>query len=143
MATEVVTHNTRTKRELVAWVESELGCVVPDAESYSKRELLDLVVVAKSVEQLGAKKLNRLYSSGAMKDLQNIALKAYELRRNDQQNDYREQSKSKHKDEQHVAHYIGVDVILQLNKELAPSDRIGKKAMRNLVNLPQNMRMPM
>ncbi|KAJ0410082.1 hypothetical protein ATCC90586_004932 [Pythium insidiosum] len=141
MATEVVTHNTLVKEELVAWVESQLGCVVPNAESYSKRELLDLVVVAKSVEQLGAKELDRLYSSGAMKDLQNIALKPYALRRNDKQREYREQSKSKRKDEQHVAHYIGVDVIAQLNKELAPSDRIGEEALGKLVNLPQNMRM--
>ncbi|KAJ0410083.1 hypothetical protein ATCC90586_004933 [Pythium insidiosum] len=140
-ATDVVSHNTLVKEELVAWVESELGCVVPNAESYSKRELLDLVVVAKSVEQLGAKELDRLYSSGAMKDLQNIALKPYALRRNDKQREYREQSKSKRKDEQHVAHYIGVDVIAQLNKELAPSDRIGEEALGKLVNLPQNMRM--
>lgn len=139
-AAEVHSKITMERTALKQWIEQRLECTLTNSDSITKSEMLDVVIVAQTIKDIGSKKLAEIYDSGAMANLQNIAIRPYELRSHNQQK-YRNESKSKFKEEKHTAHFIGVDVILQLNTQLDPEDRVRVEALKEIVNMPKNMRM--
>lgn len=108
---------SQNRKAFIAWVRVNVG-KVPNADDCEVPLLVEIAIVAAGMTKHGLVFLGQEYNRGKMDRLRNIPLVTKDLRDNNAQNQVRELSSSVYLDEKHVTHYVGLDVMLQLNLKL-------------------------
>lgn len=93
-----------------------------------------------ALTEFGIGQMDELYRNGRMRHYKDIPLTSNELRYDSRARKHRDESQSTQKEGKDVAHYGGLDLITQLNIELAPRFRADKEFLREFLNRDANFR---
>ncbi|RLN91904.1 hypothetical protein BBJ28_00020082 [Nothophytophthora sp. Chile5] len=139
LAREVGRQTSKSKADLLAWIEEAVG-PVQDAASFTKDEILEIAMVSAALTEYGESTLAKMYDRGELDALPNIPLHTHNLRLPGKQQACRDKSDATNKSEMEAAHYIGLEVMLRLNERLPVEQRMGEE-LREILNHPNNLRL--
>ncbi|KAK1942822.1 hypothetical protein P3T76_005459 [Phytophthora citrophthora] len=139
LAREVGRKTSKSKAELLSWVESAVG-PLENGEKFTKDEILEIAMVSVALTEYGESFLSKMYTRGELDMLPNIPLHTHNLRMPGQQQACRDSSDAANKDKLEAAHYIGLEVMLRLNERLPVEQRMGEE-LREILNHSSNLRL--
>ncbi|KAG3120691.1 hypothetical protein PI124_g1377 [Phytophthora idaei] len=139
LAREVGRKTSKSKAELLRWVEDAVG-PLEGGDKFTKDEILEIAMVSVALTEYGESTLARMYDRGELDALPNIPLHTHNLRMPAKQQACRDGSDAANKDKLEAAHYIGLEVMLRLNERLPVEQRMGEE-LREILNHPSNLRL--
>ncbi|KAL3667620.1 hypothetical protein V7S43_007174 [Phytophthora oleae] len=139
LAREVGRKTSKSKTELLRWVEDAVG-PLENADKFTKDEILEIAMVSVALTEYGESLLSKMYTRGELDALPNIPLHTHNLRMPAQQQACRDSSDAANKDKLEAAHYIGLEVMLRLNERLPVEQRMGEE-LREILNHSSNLRL--
>lgn len=139
LAREVGRKTSKSKAELLTWVENAVG-PLENGEKLTKDEILEIAMVSVALTEYGESFLSKMYIRGELDALPNIPLHTHNLRMPGQQQACRDSSDAANKDKLEAAHYIGLEVMLRLNERLPVEQRMGEE-LREILNHSSNLRL--
>ncbi|CAH0473764.1 unnamed protein product [Peronospora belbahrii] len=139
LAREVGRNTSKSKGELLRWVEDAVGSV-EGGEKYTKDEILEIAMVSAALTEYSESALAKMYDRGELDALPNVPLHTHNLRMPGKQQACRNSSDAANKDKLEAAHYIGLEVMLRLNERLPVEHRMGEE-LREILNHSSNLRL--
>ncbi|KAG6583127.1 Kinetochore protein mis18 [Phytophthora cinnamomi] len=139
LAREVGRKTSKSKAELLRWVEGAVGPLEGGAQC-TKDEILEIAMVSAALSEYGEAALAQMYDRGELDALPNVPLHTHNLRMPAKQQACRDNSDAANKDKLEAAHYIGLEVMLRLNERLPVEQRMGEE-LREILNHPSNLRL--
>ncbi|KAI9994836.1 hypothetical protein PInf_011674 [Phytophthora infestans] len=139
LAREVGRKTSKSKAELLRWVEDAVG-PLESGSKFTKDEILEIAMVSVALTEYGESSLAKMYDRGELDALPNIPLHTHNLRMPAKQQACRDGSDAVNKDKLEAAHYIGLEVMLRLNERLPVEQRMGEE-LREILNHPSNLRL--
>ncbi|OWZ19382.1 hypothetical protein PHMEG_0006398 [Phytophthora megakarya] len=139
LAREVGRKTSKSKAELLQWVEDAVG-PLEEGDKFTKDEILEIAMVSAALTEYGEAMLGKMYDRGELDALPNIPLHTHNLRMPGKQQACRDSSDAANKDKLEAAHYIGLEVMLRLNERLPIEQRMGEE-LREILNHPSNLRL--
>ncbi|ETI38673.1 hypothetical protein F441_15464 [Phytophthora nicotianae CJ01A1] len=139
LAREVGRKTSKSKAELLCWVEDAVG-PLEAGDKFTKDEILEIAMVSVALTEYGESSLAKMYDRGELDALPNIPLHTHNLRMPAKQQACRDGSDAANKDKLEAAHYIGLEVMLRLNERLPVEQRMGEE-LREILNHPSNLRL--
>lgn len=139
LAREVGRKTSKSKAELLRWVEDAVG-PLEEGSTCTKDKILEIAMVSAALTEYGEAALAKMYERGELDALPNVPLHTHNLRMPAKQQACRDNSDAANKDKLEAAHYIGLEVMLRLNERLPVEQRMGEE-LREILNHPSNLRL--
>ncbi|CAI5744962.1 unnamed protein product [Peronospora destructor] len=139
LAREVGRKTSKSKPELLQWVENAVGSMEA-GEKYTKDTILEIAMVSAALSEYSETVLAKMYDRGKLNALPNVPLHTRNLRMPGKQQACRDSSDAVNKDQLEAAHYIGLEVMLRLNERLSVEQRMGDE-LREILNHSRNLRL--
>uniref|UniRef100_M4BKI1 Uncharacterized protein n=1 Tax=Hyaloperonospora arabidopsidis (strain Emoy2) TaxID=559515 RepID=M4BKI1_HYAAE len=139
LAREVGRKTSKSKAELLQWVEDAVG-PLEGGDKFTKDEILEIAMVSTALTEYSESALAKMYARGELDALPNVPLHTHNMRMPATQQACRNSSNAANKDKLEAAHYIGLEVMLRLNEHLPVEHRMGEE-LRQILNHSSNLRL--